>query len=390
MADDDFGSPLPVTGSLLDYDSPKASSLLVYIGVQAALAGGLGGGAGALVGVLAAVLYAEKPDMPLAAALDAQAPLIVVGAISGLAAGLIAAVTGREVLPRLSGFSMAVRIMLGIFTLVGGAFVATGLGFAVYPRYSLHAGDAVLLVGGINGVLALVSGLLVFLYEDLNRRLATTREQLAAERVAQAHARERAARAELQALQARINPHFFFNALNTAAALVEEDPPAAEKLLVRFSDLFRYAFRRGGEERVPLEDELAFIADYLAIEQARFGDRLQYSIEIAPEVRGEPIPPLILQPLVENAVQHGRDPETGEGRVEVRAWRDGDRRAVIEVRDRGPGPGSAARQKPKGHALENIAARLAVARGGRLEITAADDGRGTRARVVFPPSGPWF
>jgi two-component system sensor histidine kinase AlgZ len=363
---------LPVTGSLLDFDAPRPASLLMYFAVQAALAGGMGAGAGALVGVLAAVLDVGR----------LETPLVVIGALSGLTAGLIAAVTGREVLPRLADFSLAVRITLGVLTLGGGAFAATGLGFWLYPRYSLHAGGSVLLVGSINGLLALVVGLLVFLYEDLNRRLAAAREQLAAERLAQAEARERAARAELQALQARINPHFFFNALNTAAALVREDPQAAERLLERFSDLFRYAFRRGGEERVPLEDELAFITDYLAIEEARFGGRLQFAVEGAPDVRREPIPPLILQPLVENSVVHGRDPDTGEIRVVVRAWRERDGRVVLEVRDKGPGLADAT-SRPKGHALRNIATRLA-ARGGRLEISPAEDG-GTRAQLVLPP-----
>ncbi len=373
MGERGAGSLLPVTGSLLDSESPHPTSLLVYFAVQAALAGTLGGGTGALVGVLAAVLDVGRMEPPL----------VIIGAVSGLAAGLIATVTGREVLPRLSVFSLWIRITLGVLTLAGGAFAATGLGFWLFPRYSLHAGSSVLLVGSINGLLALLAGLLVFIYEDLNRRLAAAREQLAAERLAQAQARERAARAELQALQARINPHFFFNALNTAAALVQEDPKAAEQLLERFSDLFRYAFRRGGEERVPLEDELAFIADYLAIEKARFGGRLQFTVDPPTDVKDEPIPPLVLQPLVENAVVHGRDPETGACNVTVRAWRERDGRVVLEVRDRGPGPGPAT-SRPKGHALENIATRLA-ARGGRMEIQPAEDGPGTRARLILPP-----
>lgn len=370
--------PLPVTGSLTDYGMPRPMPLLVHLALQGLLAGGIGSGLGALVGVMAAVADVGRME----------APLVGIGAVSGFFAGLVAVITGREVLPRLSAFSMAMRITLGVLTLLGGAFSATALGFWLFPRYGLHAPRVVLFVGSINGLLSLVAGLLVFVYEDMARRLASTREQLAAERLAQAHSRERAARAELAALQARINPHFFFNALNTAAALVSEDPPGAERLLERFADLFRYAFRRGGQDRVPLEDELTFIADYLEIEKARFGARLQYTVEIAPEVRQEPIPPLILQPLVENAVLHGRDRESGEGRVVVRAFRDGQNQTVLEVRDHGPGPG-VAEKRPKGHALENIAARLTVSRGGRLEIGPAPDGTGTSARVVFPPPSIW-
>ena len=382
MSSGGVGSPMPVTGSLADEERrPPVYSVLRYFLLQALIAGGLGGGAGTLVGMLASVL--DPPHKFVY-------PLVAVGALTGLSAGLLATFCGRTVLPRLVGFSLPLRVVIGSLALVGGAFAATGVGFWLFPRYALHAGSSVLLVGAINGLLALIAGLLVFLYEDLNRRLAAAREQLVAERLAQAHAAERAARAELQALQARINPHFFFNALNTAAALIQDDPSAAERLLERFSDLFRYAFRRGGEERVSLEEELSFVADYLAIEKARFGERLVYHVDVAPEVADELVPPLIMQPLVENAVLHGRDPETGQGSVTVRAFRDAARRTLIEVRDDGPGPGEAQRTKPKGHALENIAARLTSARGGRLEIAAAEGGRGTVARVVFPPPATWF
>jgi two-component system sensor histidine kinase AlgZ len=351
-------------------------TLAFRLAVELAVSGGLGAGVGALVGVLAAVL--ETGGL--------EGPLILIGTLTGGVAGAVAAITGREVLPRLSGFALPLRMGLGVLALVGGALIGMVLVLWVYPRYVLHAGRYVVLVVSINGLLALVAGVLVFVYEDLTRRLAQAQEQLAAERLAQAHARERAARAELKALQARINPHFFFNALNTAAALVTEDPERAETLLIRFSGLFRYAFRKGGEADVPLEEEIAFIEDYLEIEQARFGERLSCRVTMDDRVADEAVPPLILQPLVENAVVHGRDPETGQGLIEVmaRPLRDGG--AEIEIRDHGPGPGRAATgELPRGHALENVSARVLATRGGELIIEAATDGPGTRVRVVFPP-----
>ncbi len=346
----------------------------LYVGVEIVVAGVLGAGVGALVGVLAAVL--ERGRL--------EGPLVVVGSITGAIAGLIAAITGREVLPRLSAYSAPVRYALGVLALMGGAFAATAIVLWVYPRYVLHAWRYVLLVGGFNGLLALVAGVLVFVYEDLTVRLARTQEMLAAERLAQVQERERATRAELKALQARINPHFFFNALNTTAALVREDPEWAEELLERFAGLFRYAFRKGGEREVPLEEEINFIRDYLEIEEARFGERLMCRVRLDPGIAHEPVPPLILQPLVENAVVHGRDPETGKGAIDVDAKRVGNE-VVIEIRDRGPGPGAAAEGVlPRGHALENVAARAAALRGGRLHIGKAADGEGTMAMIVFP------
>jgi sensor histidine kinase YesM len=137
---------------------------------------------------------------------------------------------------------------------------------------------------------------------------------------------------------------------------------------------------------VPLEEELHFIGDFLEIERARFGDRMRCEVQAAPDVRGEAVPPLLLQPLVENAVLHGRDPETGEGRIYVRAYRGRGDALVLEVRDHGPGPGRVGEALPRGHALENIAARVAATRGGWLEIDRASDGPGTLARIVLPPA----
>jgi sensor histidine kinase YesM len=333
---------------------------------------------GALIGVMASLVDLGR----------LEGPLIAIGAASGMAGAISALIAGREVLPKLTSFSRLTRILVVVLTLVGTAFGAALVGFWLYPAYSLHAGRSVLLVGGMNGLFALVAGSLVYIYEDLTQRLARTQEMLAAERLAQAQARERAMRAELQALQARINPHFFFNALNTAMALVAEDPARAEKLLERFAGLFRYAFRRGSEAQVPLEIEISFIRDFLEIEKARFGDRLECEVEVASDVKAVPIPPLILQPLVENAVLHGRDPESGQGHVRVRAYRAQNGEVVLEVRDRGPGPGRAAESWPAGHALENVAARIRGACQGRLEIVAADDGGGTRARVIVPAREP--
>lgn len=342
--------------------------------VELCLAGAFGAAIGALIGTLASVLDLGR----------LEGPLVAIGAVSGTAAAITALIAGREILPRFVTYSALTRITLVLLTLAGAAIISTLLGFWLYPKYALHAGRSVLLVGAMNGVLTLVAGSLVYVYEDMAQRLARTQELLAAERLAQVQARERATRAELQALQARINPHFFFNALNVAMALVAEDPPRAERLLERFAGLFRYAFRRGGEALVPLEVELNFIRDYLEIEEARFGERLHGEVHVDPAVAHESIPPLILQPLVENAVLHGRDPQTGEGHVVVRASpRDGGG-VVLEVMDRGPGPGPAAARWPSGHALENVAARIAAARGGELSIVAGDGG-GTRARISIPP-----
>ena len=112
------------------------------------------------------------------------------------------------------------------------------------------------------------------------------------------------ARAEVRALRAQISPHFIYNALTTIAAFVRSDPDRARDLLLEFADFTRYSFRTAGEFTT-LADELGNIDRYLTLERARFGDRLQVRVRVAPEVLGVVVPFLAIQPLVENAVRHG-------------------------------------------------------------------------------------
>lgn len=145
--------------------------------------------------------------------------------------------------------------------------------------------------------------------------------------------RTRAMEAELRALRAQISPHFIYNALAAIASFVRTDPERARELLLEFADFSRYALRRGGEFTT-LADELRNVERYLVLEQARFGDRLKVSLQIAPEVLPVVIPFLVVQPLVENAVRHGL--EAGAGSITIRA-RDRINEAEISVEDDGAG-----------------------------------------------------
>ncbi|MFN8078934.1 MAG: histidine kinase [Kineosporiaceae bacterium] len=147
--------------------------------------------------------------------------------------------------------------------------------------------------------------------------------------------RTRAIEAELRALRAQISPHFVYNSLAAIASFVRTDPERARELLLEFADFTRYAFRRGGEFTT-LADELRNVERYLVLEQARFGDRLQVQLQVAPEVLSVAVPFLAVQPLVENAVQHGLEGKTGPGRVTLGAS-DAGAEALIWVEDDGPG-----------------------------------------------------
>ena len=141
--------------------------------------------------------------------------------------------------------------------------------------------------------------------------------------------------AEVRALRAQISPHFIYNSLNAIASYVITDPERARELLVEFADFTRYSFRRHGDFTTVAE-ELASIDRYLLLERARFGERLQVSLQIGPEVLSTLIPFLSLQPLVENAVQHGIEAKAGVGHIKISA-QDAGAYAQISIEDDGVG-----------------------------------------------------
>ena len=144
-----------------------------------------------------------------------------------------------------------------------------------------------------------------------------------------------ATQAELKALKAQINPHFLFNTLNTIAQLIHTNPAQAEATVERLAEMFRYMLAGSERGLVPLEEELSFVDSYLEIERARFGERLRITREFSPEALDVPVPSLILQPLVENAVRHGRG---GDGSIDMTIRvKPHDDEVVIAIADRGPG-----------------------------------------------------
>lgn len=160
-----------------------------------------------------------------------------------------------------------------------------------------------------------------------------------AQEAAAAEARLLAQQAQLAALRAQVNPHFLFNALHSVGALVTSDPVRADQALERLGDLLRYAL--GSEEQVPFADEWRFTNDYLAFEQLRLGDRLKVDAEVDASAYSTLVPPLILQPLVENAVRHGIADRPEGGRIALRARVD-NAQLIISVIDDGNGNGDGA------------------------------------------------
>lgn len=152
----------------------------------------------------------------------------------------------------------------------------------------------------------------------------------------QAQAREQ----ELAALKAQVNPHFLFNTLNSISAAVKETPEHTREMIAQLADLLRYALAGSQRDLVPLRDELRFAKSYLDLEAHRFSDRLQVTIDLCvdEEALDVRVPPMVLHPLVENAVKHGIAPSETGGTITLRIAPDGNRLRVT-VRDTGVGPG---------------------------------------------------
>lgn len=184
--------------------------------------------------------------------------------------------------------------------------------------------------------------------------------------------------AELRALRAQIDPHFLFNSLNSINALIGSDPEGARRMCERLGDFMRHTLRLGAKRQVPLRDELALIERYLNIEQVRFGARLQVERTIDPAAQSCLVPPLLLQPLVENAIKHGVAQRVEGGTIAVRVRRDG---AMLRVDVENPIDADAPRTTGEGVGLENVRRRLHGTGAGDADLQAFRDA--TRFRVVL-------
>ena len=208
-------------------------------------------------------------------------------------------------------------------------------------------------------------------------RSAKAEAEVALERARVERIEREAASAHLRALQAQIEPHFLFNTLANVSSLVDPDPAKAKRMLESFIRFLRASLAATRAETTTLGDEADLIASYLDVLQVRMGPRLRYVIDLPAELRAFTIAPMLIQPLVENAIRHGLEPKVEGGQVTVAARREGDR-VRVEVSDTGVGFGAITRGGGVG--LANIRERLRLLHDSRLEVA---DAPGGGARVSF-------
>lgn len=189
--------------------------------------------------------------------------------------------------------------------------------------------------------------------------------------------------ARLSALQAQLNPHFLFNSLNTVNVLVRDgETVAATRVIEQLADVLRTTLNRSHDSEVSLDDELVLLRQYLAVEQARFSDRLRPTIDVPADLLSAAVPSFALQHLVENAVRHGIAQRSDAGRVVVTARRVG---STLELSVRDDGPGLSGEPPGPEHGIQNTRERLRTLYGdaASLELISAPD-RGVIARLRIP------
>ncbi|MBI3924162.1 MAG: histidine kinase [Armatimonadetes bacterium] len=254
------------------------------------------------------------------------------------------------------------------FPLTDGKSVVAALGLLSHREHPLSGADRTL-IQGLSSILS---------FELVSRRLHQQGMELE--------------RTRFRFLTAQIRPHFLFNALNTVAAVISTDPARAEELILDLADFLRQTFRVQAEW-VPLSEEIGYLNAYLALEQARFGERLRIELEVPPEARDLPVPSLLVQPLVENSIRHGVSarPEGGTVRLRVRAAEGG---FEFLVEDDGVGFPAATdlttgslppATDSGGVGLTNVRERLLSLLGERARFhLASEPGKGCRISYFIP------
>ena len=328
------------------------------------VAGFLGGRkVGSVVGLLAGLVYGWQIGMPMA--FYACAASILVGALSGwwsrkFGTGVWTVALGATLVQLLYHFG------------IGAVMVAVDpeLALVEASNHTLHIAKIV-----ANTVGAVVFMALLTVAGDLEK----LREEAQS-------SREQAHTAKLEALQYQVQPHFLFNILNTLAYLIRTNPARARELTLELSDFLRYTLARDKEETT-LADEVEQIKRYVELERARFGDGLKFEVGASvKQFKHLRVPPLILQPLVENAIKHASRGDEVCVELRLSETEDG---LLVEVLDDGPGvptPAQMAEPRVSGLGLKNVQERLRRFYAGdpELELVDREDGQGAVARFVIP------
>ena len=281
---------------------------------------------------------------------------------------------------RIRGFRTTARVLFYSAVPIAGVLIGYALGLSIMgvdvPKLVVERPTLPL---GIV-LMSIVVSAIVYRHYANKAALAEAQAEQARERTRSTELERQAVTSKLKALQAQIEPHFLFNTLANVVSLIDTEPAQARRMLERLIELLRSSLAASRADRATLGQEAALLAAYLDILKVRMGDRLDYALDIPSELSSAHLPPLTLQPLVENAIRHGLEPKVDGGTVRVRAHAREDR-LVVEVEDDGQG------FEPKagaGVGLDNVRERLASQYGDGARLVIEEARPGTRVRLTLP------
>jgi signal transduction histidine kinase len=328
-----------------------------------------------LVGVLLALVFAVQSGSSWRFAAFVSLPLATVFGFVCLSAWYVArgmpfAVTG--------GFRIVAAGLMAA-GISSAAWVAVARGWVALLSRRMGGADGTLTTGGMETLL-FGFGVLLYLLSLATGYVFAAFEASQEVQRRGLQAKVLAREAELRSLRAQIDPHFLFNSLNSISALTTVDPAAARKMCVLLGDFLRDSLALGAEDRIPLARELSLVDRFLAIERIRLGDRLVSRIN-AGDASSVLVPPLLLQPIVENAVTHGVAHVLAGGTVEVEATRNGGHLRIIV---KNPCDPDRPRGRGAGVGLSNVRARLKALHGPGAHLTASEAEGVWRVEIALP------
>ena len=285
---------------------------------------------------------------------------------------------------RILKYPTPIRLGLLLVFFLAGGMLGTEIGIGVERvllGFNVSYKDNIRLLS-MNLVLAALFGSIAVVYFSLKATAEHMAEKLKEKEFNEERLTRMKIEAELQALQAKINPHFLFNTLNSIASLISDNPKAAEATVEKLSELFRYTLRNAEKNSVSLAEELDIVRTYLEIEKVRFGDRLHYEIKCDAGIRDLTIPALIVQPLVENSIKHGIGPKVGGGTILVEAKQTGKNLEISVIDD---GNGINETKNDGGFGLRSIEERLNLRYGKTASLRIVPENR-THFLITIPLS----
>ncbi|MCK6603127.1 MAG: histidine kinase [Bacteroidetes bacterium] len=274
------------------------------------------------------------------------------------------------------------RILYSYLSLTLSGFFGTLIATAIVLTFN-EAGDwprpfPVILAS--NMMITFIAGTVVNVWSYYELKVVDLAEKLAQKELTAQRAEMLHARAKMESLRAKVNPHFLFNTLNSISSLVYSNPDLADDMIQKLANLFRYSLDYESDDTIDLEKELSIAGIYLDIEKVRLNDRLKFTVSVDEALKTFQVPPFLIQPLVENSIRHGIAPKSAPGKIEITARQTGSG-VVLSVSDNGTGFSGPVPEHRFG--LKGVLQRLKLHFGeaARMEI---ENSNGTTIRLIIP------